>query len=268
MVDDVEDQADDVEPARRRPRLGVTVAAGLLLLAVGITYFVVDGQRTETRADTAEHTADVVLGKNQDVAAAAVPVCSQPQTDPQLIRLCAEVESAEDANPTPAERVDYQRVQQIVAAALEQDPTLTEPALLAKVRAVYKQNPPKNGKDGKDAVPPSLEELLALIRQVYTENPPAAGADGQNAHCFDVPDDPVCQPRQGAQGISVTGMRFERTDAGDCVLAELLHNPANDTDDVLRVPVPAGFCDQPPPDDPTPDPPTSTEAPGGGLLGG
>lgn len=268
MADDVATVADP-GPVRERqwPRL-LLVAVALVLLAVGVTWFVVDNQSEETRADTAEVVADSAQAQTDQIVAKAEPVCSRPQTDPAAMRLCAEIADAKTSEPTPAEQVDYARVQRIVADALEADPTLTEAALVARVQQVYKAHPPKNGKDGKDAVPPSLEELLTLIRQVYAENPPADGTNGQNAHCFDQPDDPACQPKQGVQGISVIGMRFERTDAGDCVLAELLRNPANGEDSVVRVPVPAQLCgtDEPPP---TTEPePTATEAPGGGLLPG
>ena len=107
-------------------------------------------------------------------------------------------------------------------------------------------------------------ELVVLTGKGCAEDPPADGTDGQNAFCFDNPDADRCQPKQGVQGISVIGMRFERTDAGDCVLAELLRNPANGEDSVVRVPVPAQMCGV---DEPAP-PETTTEAPGGGLLPG
>lgn len=263
----------DVDGARLKRRLPQpplwTRVVALVVLAVGITWFVVDNNQQETRAETAETVADSAQAKTDQIVAKAAPVCSQPQSDPELMRLCAEVADAKKLEPTPAEQVDYARVQRIVADALEQDPDLSEAALVARVQKVYRANPPKDGKKGKDAVPPSLEELLVLIRQVYAEDPPVDGTNGQNAFCFDNPDDDRCQPKQGVQGISVIGMRFERTDAGDCVLAELLRNPANGEDSVIRVPVPAGLCEeQQPPDDPTSEPPTSTENPGGGLLPG
>jgi hypothetical protein len=132
------------------------------------------------------------------------------------------------------------------------------------VLEAYQADPPAPG------ATPTAAELLVLIRQVYAEDPPAAGQnafcfdnpnaqecqpadgrDGQNAFCYDNPDDPACQPRQGAQGVSVVRFGFERTDDGQCVLAQVLNNPATGTEETLRLPIPDQMCQQadPPADD-------------------
>jgi hypothetical protein len=229
-------------------------------------FFVTEQMRTDGEKDQAVGTAAAAVDQRDDVVAAAGPVCQRPQKDRALSDLCAEVQAArEDPVPVPAEEVDYQRVRGLVGDALSQDPRLSEAALLAMVRQVYQQNPPKDGAD------PSAEELLAMIRQVYAENPPAdgaAGANGQNAFCYDNPDVEQCQPRQGEPGAA--GPPGPSGADGQPPFAWTTSYPDGSREECRRA---AEFDPAAPRYDcefvAAPEPPTetTTEAPGG-LLGG
>jgi hypothetical protein len=176
----------------------VPVGAAVACMFAAAGFFVAGQMRSDGEKDQAVGTAAAAVDQRDEVVAAAGPVCQRAQKDAQLTELCAEVQAArKDPVPVPAEQVDYQRVRGLVDDALSQDPRLSEAALLAMVRQVYQQNPPKDGEA------PTEAEMLALIRQVYAENPPEDGADGtngQNAFCYDNPDDPSCQPREGRPG--------------------------------------------------------------------
>lgn len=186
---------------RRRPPIGglLTLTGGLLGLAAAVMFWL--------GMQDAEDTAGAAVTQKDDVVQAAGPVCERPQPDAQLSALCAEVQHAKldpVEIPAAAEQVDYDRVEALVADAWERDPRLSEAALMGMVRRVYREDPPADGDTPTDA------ELLVLVRQVYAENPPAPGVDGQdgadgapgqNAYCYDNPEDPACQPREGRPGV-------------------------------------------------------------------
>jgi hypothetical protein len=128
--------------------------------------------------------------------------------------------------------------------------------VLRFVKQVYDANKPADGKTPTDA------ELLALIRQVYAANPPAAGQDGRNAFCYDNPSDAACQPKQGAQGVSVVDidagrLRRNLPARGDAA------RTADGTTSQIRKPVnlPCGQSTPPSSDTPTPPETTASEAP-------
>lgn len=225
----------------------LTVGAVVSAVIAG-GWFVVGNLNAGKDVDTAQANERGAVEQKEQVLEVVAPICDRPQLDAELTLLCAQAEVAE-RSPAPSvgatERVDYDRVQKMVDDALAQDPALSESALLALVRQVFAQNPPADGKT------PSVDELLSYIRQVYAENPPERGEKGdsggkgdagQNAYCFDNPDDPACQPRQGAQGVSVVGFGFERTDDGQCVLAQVLENPADGQRQTIRLPIPDSMC--------------------------
>lgn len=255
---------------RMTRRWGPTAAAVLCMVAAA-GFFVAGQQRTDGEKQEAQATASTAVKQKDQALEATEPVCDRPQLDAELTRMCAELQEArERPDPVPAEQVDYQLVRSYVDDALDQDPRLSESALLALVQQVYAQNPPADGKT------PTPAELLALIRQVYAENPPADGVDGtngtngrdgQNAFCFDNPTAPECQPKQGPQGVSVVGFGFERTEDGQCVLAQVLENPVDGARQTIRLPIPDQLCQESdPPEDPPADPPEN--GPGGLLPGG
>jgi hypothetical protein len=236
----------------------VTVA--LALIAGGTVWFVLGNQHETARADTEHVKAVSEQAKKEQVVAAAGPLCAQPAKNREVTRLCAEVQQAKQAAPLPAERVDYARVQTMVDQAVATDPNTSEAAILALVREVYSAHPPKDGKTPTDA------QLLVLIRQVYRANPPAPGEDGAAGQpgADGAPGrdgEPGKDGAPGPQGISVVGFRFARADDGSCQLQELLHNPADGSDQTVSVSAPDQFCAQP-------APPTSTTEQPGSLLGG
>lgn len=255
------------EPVSRRrwnPWLPAAVAVACMFAAAG--FFVAGQMRTNGEKDQAVGTAAAAVDQRDDVVAAAGPVCQRPQLDAEMTALCAEVQAArKDPVPIPAEQVDYQRVRQLVDEALAQDPRLSESALLALVRQVYASDPPEDGKA------PTPEALLALIRQVYAENPPEDGKDGAKGDQGTPGDQGVKGDKgdkgdpgdRGPQGVSVVGFGFERTAEGQCVLAEVLENPANGERQTIRLPIPDTFCQQ---EQPADSPPGNEES--GGLLPG
>lgn len=93
--------------------------------------------------------------------------------------------------------------------------TPSDDQLLILIRGVIASNPPKDGHTptpeellalirplipnpvaGEPGATPTDAQLLVLIRGVYAANPP------RNAHCFDVPEDPACQPKDGTDGTN------------------------------------------------------------------
>jgi hypothetical protein len=243
------------ETTATRRQLGRWAPAGasVLCMLTAAGFFTVGNLRSDDAAENAQETATVAVQQKDQVLEATDPACEHPQADPTLTRMCAEVQAVRKMPaPAPAEQVDYQRVRSYVDDALDQDPRLSEAALLALVQQVYTQDPPADGKA------PTPEELLVMIRQVYAADPPAPGppgADGPQG----VPGAPGAPGADGApgapgpQGVSVVGFGFERTADGQCVLAEVLENPATGEQQVIRLPIPDQFC-QPVPTEPTEEP--------------
>lgn len=257
---------EKAEPKRVYTGQWILLGAALSAFAAAVFFWLAQDE-VVNRAETAETAAaQESVQKDEVIAAVEQTVdCTKPQEDRSVAGLCSKVQEAK-RQPTlqlPAEQVDYSRVRSYVNEALSQDPRLTEGALLALVRQVFQQNPPKDGES------PTPEELLTYIRQVYAENPPEDGVDGtngtdgingldgKNAFCFDNPSDPACQPKIGPQGISVVAFGKERTPEGQCVLAQILENPATGERQTIRIPVPDVICqeDPPPQESPTPEEP-------------
>lgn len=246
---------------KRALRRWIPTALAVVCMLAAAGFFTVGQLRTEDEKQEVTQEKEVAVQQKDQALEAAEPVCEQAQLSTELTRMCAELQMLRDSpEPMPAELVDYQRVRVMVDDALDQDPRLSESALLALAQQVYAQNPPADGRT------PAPAELLVLIRQVYAENPPAPGADGtdgtdgtngqagRNAFCFDNPDAAECQPRQGVQGVSVVGFGFERAEDGQCVLAQVLENPADGARQTIRLPIPDEFCPAAEPDPPVVDP--------------
>lgn len=238
---------------RKLPSWAPTVAALLLILAAAVTY-TIGNFHESTRADTAEVHADSEQAKKDQLVNAADPICNRPQKDEQLTRLCAAAEQAQQPGPVPAERVDYVRVQALVGQALNDDPRLSEAALLGMVQNVYRSNPPKDGKA------PTTEELLALVRQVYAADPPAPGPPGATGETGQKGDtgDQGATGDQGVQGVGTVDIRPERNSDGACEWVIVFEDPATGEQREVRHPAGDSAC-------PAPPPPPET---GGGILPG
>jgi hypothetical protein len=242
----------------------LVLLGGVLALAAAVVSQLDAGAQSH-RADTAETKAVQVGEQRDDVVTAADRALNcdgKAQVDPAASLACAEIQDAKnDPVPVP-ESVDYDAVQRYVDDALDADPRLSEASLLARLQEVLAANPPEDGKTPTDA------ELLVLIRQVYAENPPPTpqdGAPGQNAYCFDNPDDPACQPREGKPGVDGA--------PGQPPFGWVTQYPDGSREECER---PEGFDPQQPRYRcvfyPAPEPPptqtTDPEPPGGGLLPG
>jgi hypothetical protein len=194
---------------------------GVLGMAIGAIVF---GGRTVTLRDEKESAVQQATSQGQqkdNVAERAIAVCK---------------------GATPEELAKLNGVGLCVAAAQaknEPAPTTAAPVPFSVVKsavdAYMAANPPAAGP------PPAPEVVLQFVRQVYDANKPADGKDGQNgqdgrnARCFDVPDDPACQPKQGAPGVSVVDIQLD--DSNGCELVVLFSN-----DTSTRKPVNPALC--------------------------
>jgi hypothetical protein len=237
-------------PAREKEwRVGrALLLLGVAGLAVGAVVF---GGRTVTLNDEktdAQNQASAQGQAKDNVAERAIAVCKGATPDElqklNAVGLCVAAADAKNQPvPTTAAPVPFATVKAAVDAYFAAHPVQAGPppsdqVVLGFVRQVYEANKPADGKTPSDA------ELLLLIRQVYAANPPADGKDGQNAHCFDVPADPACQPKkgdQGAQGVSVQAIDLDSSDGG-CELVVTFFNPADGTTTQDRKPVNPALC--------------------------
>jgi hypothetical protein len=236
---------------------------GVIGMAIGAIVF---GGRTVTLSnekDTAVGQVEQQSKAKEDVADRAIAVC-KGATPEELARLngvglcVAAADAKSQAPPASASPPPFSVVKSAVDAYFAANPPgagapgppPSDDVVLRFVRQVYDANKPADGKTPTDA------ELLALIRQVYAADPPAAGQDGRNAFCYDTPSAAACQPKQGAQGVSVVDIDLDGSD-GTCQLVVTLFNAADGTTSQTRKPVDLP-CGQAPPTTDTPPPSTST----------
>jgi hypothetical protein len=258
------------EPDDRGWRLGrVVLLIGVLGLAVSALLF---GGRTITlnnEKDTAVGQVQEQSKAKEDVADRAIAVCKGASAEElarlNAVGLCvAAADAKNQAPPVSASSPPFSIVRSAVDAYFAANPPKEGPpgplpsddVVLRFVKQVYDANKPADGRTPTDA------ELLTLIRQVYAANPPAAGQDGRNAFCYDNPSDAACQPKQGAQGVSVVDIALDGSD-GTCQLVVTLLDPADGTTSQIRKPVnlPCGQSTPPSSDTPTPPETTASEAP-------
>jgi hypothetical protein len=206
---------------------------GRLFLLLGVVGLVVGalifGGRTITlngevstangTAQTAKAEATAQARAKDEIVDRALAVCTgaTPEQLEKLnqVGLCtkaAEAKKLPAATAAPA--VPFSLVKDAVDAYMAANPPAAGPppsdeVVLRFVRQVYEANKPADGRTPSDA------ELLVLIQQVYAANPPAAG---KNAHCYDVPSDPACQPQKGEQGVSVVDLQLDSSNGCDLVV--------------------------------------------------
>lgn len=246
------------KPRRDRGRLGLGLLIVGGVLAIGTAAIMTGTASTATEQVSTERSGkEDAQRQTTDVAERAIAVCTGATATElaklNAVGLCSAASDAKAAVPT-AVPVPFAVVRQAVDAYFAANPVKDGPppadeVVLRFVRQVYDANKPADGQTPTDA------ELLALVQQVYAANPPAAGQDGRNAFCYDNPSDAACQPRQGAQGISVVDIDLDGSD-GTCQLVVTLFNAADGTTTRTRKPVDLP-CGQSPPTSDTPAPSTS-----------
>jgi hypothetical protein len=255
------------KPRRDRGRLGIGLLIVGGVLAISAAAIMTGTASTATdQASTERSGKEDAQRQTTNVAERAIAVCTGA-TAAELAKLnavglCRAASDAKAAVPTTPP-VPFAVVRQAVDAYFAANPVKNGPppaddVVLRFVRQVYDANKPADGKTPTDA------ELLALVQQVYAANPPAAGKDGKNgqdgknAHCYDQPDDPACQPKQGVQGVSVVDLDLDGSD-GTCRLIVTLFNPANGETTQTSKPVDLP-CGQSTPPESSTSPPMSTAA--------
>ena len=168
----------------------VREVAGAVLIAVLVISAVATGRTqdrlradVETNADSAsrieQFLADVCktsTAKNIDQAGRA--------RECQLAQAGNIEETVPIAQPQQTRPVSKRQIEEVVDAYLDNRlrelPDQYRSDLRTAVVNYLRANPPKNGRDGKAAPPPTAQQIAAAVASYVAANPPPAGKDGKD----------------------------------------------------------------------------------------
>lgn len=191
------------------------VAGLVLITALVVTAFVTGRQVDSLTADVQTNKDSV--GKVEEILADVCKVAP----DPSLVKAgraaeckLAEQGKIEETVPVVTPKVRYQQVsraqiEDVVDSYLDNRlrelPEQYRTELRASVVNYLRANPPKNGKDGKSAPPPTAAQIAPVVAAYVSANPPPAGKDGK-------PGADGTPGTDGDDGVSVTGAALDGCD--------------------------------------------------------
>lgn len=114
--------------------------------------------------------------------------------------------------PPMTRQVSKQQIEDVVDSYLDNRlrelPNQYRAELRQSVVEYLRANPPKNGKDGKPAPPPTAQQIAPVVASYVAAHPPPAGKDGKPGSDGKNGSD----GQNGADGVSVTGVTQDGCD--------------------------------------------------------
>lgn len=198
------------------PRPVRQIAGAVLIAVLVVTAFITGQTQDQLRADVATN-ADSVDRVEQILADVCTAAPAKNVTQSGRGRECQLAKAGKIEETVPVVQaqtrpVSKQQIEQVVDAYLDNRlrelPNQYRSDLRVAVVDYLRANPPKNGKDGKAAPPPTAQQIAAVVAAYVAAHPPPAGKDGKDG----TDGKPGADGEKGADGVSVTGTALDGCD--------------------------------------------------------